>query len=68
MKEFIIRIPDNQSEFFLELVKGLGFTEVTENEVTSEQDKELIFKRITSSKKGDLLDWEEVKDRFVFSR
>ncbi len=69
MKEYTVRIPENQSDFFLELLAKLGFHEVSEGnlEVTDRQ-KQLILNRISNAKKEEMLDWETVQDDFVFAK
>ena len=67
MKEVTIKVPENQLQFFMELMHQLGL-EAQENEVfeVPEFHKEIIRKRLENIKPENLHDWEEVKDKFTF--
>ena len=65
MKEVILKIPEKKYEFFMELVKQLGF-EVTKELEIPEEHKAIVRERIKKSNQdpSQLLDWDEVKDNF----
>lgn len=65
MKQVILNIPDNKFQFFMELIKNLGFVKATEISIPEEHKKE-VRKRIAAANKNPerLLDWEEVKNDF----
>ncbi|HEX2900952.1 MAG TPA: hypothetical protein VHS96_14640 [Bacteroidia bacterium] len=69
MKEYTVRVPENQSDFFLELLAKLGFHEVSEGNLeATERQQNLILNRISNAKKDEMLDWETVQDDFVFAK
>ena len=69
MKEYTVRIPENQSDFFLELLAKLGFHEVSEGHIeVTERQRQLILNRISNAQKDEMLDWETVQDDFVFAK
>ena len=65
MKQVILNIPENKFQFFMELVKNLGFVKTSE-EVIPEEHKQEVRRRIAASDKNPecLLDWEDVKNDF----
>jgi hypothetical protein len=67
MKEITLKIPQKNFDFFMQLIKQLGYVEV-KKEVTEvpEHHKKIIGDRLKSMKKQDLLDWEKVKNDFNF--
>ncbi|MEY3445129.1 MAG: hypothetical protein RLZZ519_3410 [Bacteroidota bacterium] len=67
MKEYTVRIPEDQSDFFLELLAKLGFHVVSGGDMSiTDAQKQLILDRISNSKKAEMLDWDKVQDDFVF--
>ena len=58
-------IPDNKYQFFLELVRNLGFDKPIEIDIP-EEHKAIVRKRIQKSEQNPdrLLDWEQVQDNF----
>ena len=67
MKEITLKIPDKKVDFFMELVKELGF-EVQEEIEIPEEHKNIVRERIRTSKENpdQLLNWDDVKDSFDF--
>jgi hypothetical protein len=65
MKQVTLNLPENKFEFFMELVKNLGFVNVNEV-VISEEQKQLIRNRIAASINDPerLYDWDDVKNEF----
>jgi len=60
-------IPDNKYQFFLELVKNLGFDQ-SEDIHIPEEHKAIVRERTLKSKENPdrLLDWDDVQDNFKF--
>lgn len=69
MKEITLKIPDKKVEFFMELIKELGF-EVQEEIEIPEEHKNIVRERIRKSEEypDRLLKWDDVKDSFDFDR
>lgn len=67
MKEITLKIPDKKVDFFMELVKELGFEVQEEIEIPVEH-KNIVRERIRTSKENpdQLLNWDDVKDSFDF--
>ena len=65
MKQVTLNIPENKFNFFMELVKNLGFVKATEVSIP-EEHKQKVRKRIAASDKSPeiLLDWDKVKNEF----
>jgi len=65
MKQVILDIPENKFQFFMELIKNLGFVKTTVLEIP-EEHKKMVRKRISDSNKNPkrLLNWNEVKNDF----
>ena len=67
MKQVILTIPENKFQFFMELIKNLGFINPTEIDIP-EEHKQIVRERIAESDKNPtkILDWEEVKNDFSY--
>lgn len=65
MKQVTLNIPDSKFQFFMELVKNLGFIKTSVSDIP-EEHKKIVRKRIAESTKNPerLLDWDEVKNDF----
>ncbi|PKP46250.1 MAG: hypothetical protein CVT95_07265 [Bacteroidetes bacterium HGW-Bacteroidetes-12] len=65
MKQVILNIPENKFQFFMELVKNLGFVKAAEASIP-EEHKKIVRQRIADSNKNPerLLDWDDVKNDF----
>jgi hypothetical protein len=63
MQQLTLKIPDSKLSFFLELVQSLGYVEVEENSVLSEQQIELVDIERSKIKKDSsyMLDWEDAR-------
>ena len=63
MQQLTLKIPDSKLSIFLELVQSLGYVEVEENSVLSEQQIELVDIERSKIKKDSsyMLDWEEAR-------
>lgn len=62
MKQVILNIPDSNYDFFMELMKKLNFTtaDTSEEEIPKEV-QEMVLERLRTSKRENLVTWEEVK-------
>jgi hypothetical protein len=67
MKEVTLKIPDQKFDFFMNLVKELGF-EVSEKVEIPEEHKKVVRERVKKSedKPQRLVEWDKVKDNFKF--
>lgn len=65
MKEVTLKIPDSKYGFFMKLVKELGF-EISENIEIPEEHKQIVRNRIKTEKTGELISWEEAREKFIF--
>jgi len=67
MKEVTLKIPDQKFDFFMNLVKELGF-EVSEKVEIPEEHKKVVRERMNKSEDNPqrLVEWDEVKDNFKF--
>lgn len=65
MKQVILNIPENKFQFFMELVKNLGFVKAADISIPEEHKQE-VRKRMAASDKNPerLLDWNDVKNDF----
>ncbi len=69
MKEVTLKIPNKKIDFFMELVKQLGF-EVYEPYEIPEEHKAIVRERIKRAEEdpGQIVKWEDVKDTFRFDK
>lgn len=65
MKELTIKIPEGKLEFFMELLKELGF-EAAESMEISEQQKAIVRERIKTGKAENFSPWDEARKEFNF--
>ncbi len=67
MKQVTLNIPDNKYQFFMELVRNLGFDK-PEDICIPEEHKAIVRERTLKSKANPdrLLDWNQVQDNFRF--
>ena len=67
MKEVTLKIPDQKFDFFMNLVKELGFEESEKVEIP-EEHKKVVRERVKKSEDNPqrLVEWDEVKDNFKF--
>jgi hypothetical protein len=65
MKEVTLRIPDNKYQFFMELVRNLGF-ENAEVLNIPEEHKVIVRERIKNSKPEELIPWQEARKQLRF--
>lgn len=65
MKEVTLKIPDNKYQFFMELVRNLGFEKADELDIP-EEHKSIVRERIKNSKPEDLIPWQEARKQLRF--
>lgn len=65
MKEVTLKIPDNKYQFFMELIRNLGF-EKTEDLDIQEEHKAIVRERIKNSKPEELIPWQEARKQLSF--
>ncbi len=65
MKEVTLRIPDKKLDFFMELIKQLGFEIYDESSITEAQKAE-VQKRIKTTKPNEMLAWKEARLKFTY--
>lgn len=65
MKEVTIKIPDGKYQFFMELVRNLGFENIEDSEI-SEKHKAIVIDRIKKSRSEDLIPWQEARKQLRF--
>jgi hypothetical protein len=65
MKEVTLKIPDKEFDFFMELIKHLGFEVADEMEIP-EEHKSIVVERINSSNPENSIPWKLARKQFVF--
>ena len=65
MKEVTLKIPDKKLDFFMELIKQLGF-EITDEVEIPEEHKATVRERISTAKAEDMVPWKEARKQFTF--
>lgn len=65
MKEVTLKIPDKKLNFFMELIKQLGF-EVSEEAEVPEEHKAIVRERIKTAKAEDMVPWKDALKQFTF--
>ncbi len=70
MKQYTITIPDDKNQFFLELIKSLGFP-IQEGGAFSVEDAQvnqwqldIVEKRIKNASDKSSKNWDDIKDNF----
>jgi hypothetical protein len=65
MKEVTLKIPEKKLEFFLELVKQLGF-EVADKVEVPEEHQAIVRERMKTANEEDIIPWTEARKQFTF--
>jgi hypothetical protein len=65
MKEVTLKIPDKKLNFFMELIKQLGFEVADEVEIP-EEHKIAVRERIKTAKPEDMIVWKEARKQLRF--
>lgn len=66
MKQFIISIPDNKAELFLDIVKSISFVKKIEEGYQldiPEEHKNTVRERIKKYKSENYLEWDELNNQ-----
>jgi hypothetical protein len=65
MKQIILNVPENKYNFFTKLLKSLDFVKVNNDEFEiSEEEKNIVRRRIKNTRAKDLKKWDDVADTF----
>jgi len=70
MKQYTVSIPDDKNEFFLELVKSLGFVELISADFDPDNIEipqwhiDLVRERVATSTEESMKNWDDIKDKF----
>lgn len=60
MKQVLLNVPENEYDFFMELVKKFNFKTTKVAEVSiSEKDMKLVDERRKTAKKENFITWEQ---------
>lgn len=65
MKEVTLKIPEKKLEFFLELVKQLGFEVAVTTEIP-EEHQAIVRERMRTANEEDMVPWKEARQQFIF--
>lgn len=68
MKQIILNIPEQQLDFFMQLIKNLGYEAELNDFNISEEDKKLVRKRIETAENDSMLTLSEVKRQLNFDK
>jgi len=70
MKQYTITIPDDKNEFFVELIRSLGFV-IQQGDFFSLEDAniqqwqiDIIEQRIKNASPTSYKNWDDIKDQF----
>jgi len=66
MKEVTLKIPDQKFDFFVSLMKELGF-EISEKMEIPEEHKNIVRERIQSENSDEMISWENARKQFEFN-
>lgn len=65
MQEITLKIPTRKLNFFLELIRELGF-KVSPDTVIPEEHKAIVRARIKAAKQENMISWEEARKQLKF--
>ncbi|MEX1187775.1 MAG: hypothetical protein WED33_00855 [Bacteroidia bacterium] len=65
MKQVIITLPNEQLDFFIQLVEKLGF-DIEQEAIVPDSHKKIVRERISKSKSEDLVQWKSARKNLVF--
>jgi molybdopterin-biosynthesis enzyme MoeA-like protein len=66
MKEVTLKIPDQKFDFFVSLMKELGF-EISEKMEIPDEHKHIVRERIKSENPDEMISWENARKQFEFN-
>ena len=65
MKQIVLNIPESEYSFFIKLIKSLDFIKENNSDFEiSEDEKNIVRRRIKNSKPENLKEWSKVADSF----
>jgi hypothetical protein len=64
MKQITLNIPEQQVEFFMNLIKRLGFEALQDN--IPEEHKKIVRDRIKNTNTQDYVSWESIENQITF--
>lgn len=65
MKEVTLKIPEKKFNFFMELIKELGFKVASDVDIP-EEHKTIVRERIKTAKPEHMVFWKEARKQFTF--
>jgi hypothetical protein len=66
MTQITLNIPDNELSFFMQLIEKFNYETVINEFSVTEEMKNLLDERRSTSKVEDFLPWNEAKKQFRF--
>lgn len=66
MTQITLNIPDNELSFFMQLIEKFNYETVINEFSVTEEMKNLLDKRRSTSKVDDFLPWKEAKKQLRF--
>ncbi|WP_264536902.1 hypothetical protein [Flavobacterium sp. N1736] len=66
MTQITLNIPDNELSFFMQLIEKFNYETVINEFSVTEEMKNLLNERRSTSKVEDFLPWNEAKKQFRF--
>jgi len=66
MTQITLNIPDNELSFFMQLIEKFNYETVINEFSVSEEMKNLLDERRSTSKEDDFLPWNEAKKQLRF--
>lgn len=67
MKKVTLHVPDQKFDFFVNLIKELGF-EISENLDIPEEHKQIVRERIESENPEERVSWESARKRLEYKK
>ncbi|MBW1656383.1 hypothetical protein [Flavobacterium quisquiliarum] len=66
MTQITLNIPDNELSFFMQLIEKFNYETVINEFSVTEEMKNLLDERRSTSKVGDFVPWDEAKKQLRF--
>ena len=66
MTQITLNIPDNELSFFMKLIEKFNYETVVNDFSLTEEMKNLLDERRTTSKVDDFIPWNDAKKQFRF--
>ena len=64
MKQITLNIPEQQVEFFMNLIERLGFETLQDN--IPEEHKKIVRDRVKNTNAQDYVSWESIENQITF--